>query len=199
VSSSSTTPSDKPASIVGAIILAGGQGSRVGFQDKGLLQWQGHALIDQVIARIHPQVKSIVISANRHIDGYQQRGFQVIADQLPDFAGPLAGIASCLALVDSELVLTVPCDMPLLPSDLVLRLQQAITQNNADCAVAMDGSHSQYLVALYRRTALLALPQALNEGVRAVRHWQQRIHAVTVDFSDEAACFGNFNTPGQLG
>lgn len=164
-----------------------------------MLQWQGHALIDQVIARIHPQVKSIVISANRHIDQYQQRGFPVAVDQLPDFAGPLAGIASCLALIDSEFVLTVPCDMPLLPPDLVSRLQQAIAQHNADCAVAMDGTHSQYLVALYRRTALLVLPQVLNEGVRAVKQWQQWIRGVTVDFSDEAACFGNFNTPGQLG
>lgn len=164
-----------------------------------MLQWQGHALIDQVIARIRPQVKSIVISVNRHIDQYQQRGFPVAADQLPDFEGPLAGIASCLALVDSEFVLTVPCDMPLLPADLVARLQQVIEHDNADCAVAMDGTHSQYLVALYRRTALLVLPLVLSEGVRAVKHWQQRIHGVTVDFSDEAASFGNFNTPGQLG
>jgi molybdenum cofactor guanylyltransferase len=181
-----------------AIILAGGQGSRVSFQDKGLLQWRDRALIDHVIARIHPHVENIVISANRHVTEYQQRGFPVVVDQPPDFAGPLAGIVSCLAHIDSEFVLTVPCDMPLLPSDLVQRLQHTIAQNNADCVVAFDGSYSQYLVALYRHKALLALPQALNEGVRAVRHWQQRIRAVTADFSDEAACFGNFNTLAQL-
>jgi len=200
VLSSSTTSDKTILPGVTAIVLAGGQGARVGFQDKGLLQWRDRALIDHVIARIQPQVENIIVSANRHILEYQQRGFLVVSDQQPDFAGPLAGITSCLALVDTEFVLTVPCDMPLLPSDLISRLQRVIPQDSVvDCTVATDGSYCQYLVALYRRTALLALPQALEDGVRAVKHWQQRIRAVTVDFSDAAACFGNFNTLEQLG
>jgi len=183
-SSSIPSSSDKTAAQhISAIILAGGEGSRVDFNDKGLLQWRDRALVDHVIECIRPQVDDLVISANRH---------------MPDFAGPLAGIAACHTHINSDFVLTVPCDMPLLPADLVSRLRIAIGQGNTDCAVARDGTYSQYLVALYRNTALLALPDALRDGIRAVRQWQKRIHTVTVDFADEATCFGNFNTIGQL-
>jgi molybdenum cofactor guanylyltransferase len=198
-SSSIPSSSDKTAAQhISAIILAGGEGSRVDFNDKGLLQWRDRALVDHVIECIRPQVDDLVISANRHIEQYQTRGFHVVEDLLPDFAGPLAGIAACHTHINSDFVLTVPCDMPLLPADLVSRLRIAIGQGNTDCAVARDGTYSQYLVALYRNTALLALPDALRDGIRAVRQWQKRIHTVTVDFADEATCFGNFNTIGQL-
>jgi molybdopterin-guanine dinucleotide biosynthesis protein A len=184
---------------VSAIILAGGQGSRVDSRDKGLLQWRGRALIDHTIENLRPQLGTIVISANRHIEQYRQRGFAVVMDQLPDFPGPLAGIAAAFAHTSSDFVLTVPCDMPLLPKDLVSRLLSAFEQDDIDCAVAHDGTYSQYLVALYRSSALPGLPDALNEGVRAVKHWQQRIHCRMMDFADEAACFENFNTLGDLG
>jgi molybdopterin-guanine dinucleotide biosynthesis protein A len=190
--------SDKPSQHVSAIILAGGEGSRVGYRDKGLLVWRGRQLIDHVIENLRTQVDAIVISANRHIEQYQQRGFAVVADVMPDFSGPLAGIAAAYAQINADYVLTVPCDMPQLPRDLAARLLSAITHDGIDCAVAQDGTYSQYLVALYRSSALLQLPDALDEGVRAARQWQQRIRSVTVDFSDQAACFGNFNTLGQF-
>lgn len=179
---------------ISAIVLAGGEGSRVGYRDKGLLPWKGRPLIDWVIDCIRPQTSDIVISANRHLEQYRMRGFAVISDTLPDFAGPLAGIAGGHAQVRGELVLTVPCDMPLLPPDLVSRLQQALEHGNADAAIAFDGSHTQYLVALYRNHVLKALPDVMNEGVRAVKHWLARVDHVIVDFSAEASCFGNFNT-----
>lgn len=192
------SPSSNTSARIGAIILAGGQGSRVEYRDKGLLQWRNRALIDHVIESVRPQVDVIVISANRHVAEYQQRGFPVAVDTLPDFAGPLAGIAACHAQLNTDFVLTAPCDMPLLPADTVARLLGGLSRSGADCAVAQDGSYSQYLVALYRSDALRALPAALNDGVRAVRHWQQRIRSVAVDFSDQAAGFGNFNTLVQL-
>lgn len=163
------------------------------------MPWRGRQLIDHVIANLQPQVDAIVISANRHIEQYQQRGFDVVADLMPGFCGPLAGIAAACARITADFVLTIPCDMPQLPGDLVARLQSAIAHDGIDCAVAHDGTYSQYLVALYRSSVLLQLPHALDEGVRAARQWQQRIRSVVVDFSDQAACFGNFNTLGQLG
>lgn len=182
-----------PSPKVSAIILAGGLGSRVGYRNKGLLPWHGRPMVDWVIAAIRDHVDEIIISANRDIEQYRARGYAVVCDEMEEHAGPLAGIASCFARTRGELILTAPCDMPQLPADLVPRLLQTLQQRPVDVALADDGSHTQYLVALYRKTSLETLPVALRDGVRAVRHYLATLDAATVDFSDEAAGFDNVN------
>ena len=78
------------------LILAGGRAQRMGGQDKGLLQLNNHAMIEYVIAALSTQVATLMINANRNIQAYQQFGHPVIADQLTDFQGPLAGMVLSL-------------------------------------------------------------------------------------------------------
>jgi len=179
---------------ISAIILAGGLGSRVGYRNKGLLPWNNRPMVDWVIDVVRKQVDEIVISANGDIDQYQARGYTVVSDEMENYSGPLAGIASCFAQAHGELILTAPCDMPLLPANLVFRLLTSLQQSGADVALANDGAHAQYLVALYRRSALETLPVALHDGVRAVRHYLDRLNTTVVDFSDQAHCFDNLNS-----
>jgi molybdenum cofactor guanylyltransferase len=177
---------------ISAIVLAGGKGSRVGFRNKGLLLWNDWALIDWVLDRVGDQVDDIVISANADIAEYSMRGYPVVEDANVD-AGPLAGIDSCLVKTQGDYVLTVPCDTPQLPYDLVARLQHGLLDTSVDVAVADDGTYKQYLVALYRREALKQLRPALQQGVRAVRDFQAQLATCPVDFSDCADAFANLN------
>lgn len=97
---------------VAAVILAGGQGRRMGGADKGLLDYRGRPLVEWVLDALAPQVAEILISANRNLDRYARYGRRVLPDALPDFPGPLAGVLAALDAVDTEWLLAVPCDTP---------------------------------------------------------------------------------------
>ena len=192
----SISASSPPA--VTAVILAGGQGSRMGGSDKGLVMFRGKPLVQHVIERIAPQTRKIVISANRSRERYEEFGYPVIADTLPDFPGPLAGILAALESIDSDILLAVPCDTPLLPDDLVQRLLKALTKNSADIAIPFDGERVQPAVMLMRRCVAADLRDYLISGERKVQWWLKRHHTVQADFSGEAAAFANLNTLADL-
>ena len=111
-----------------AVILAGGKGSRLGGQDKGLVDYNGKLLIEHVLERITPQVSTVLINANRNVDTYKQYGFPVINDDLSDFQGPLAGFASAMRASTTSHILTLPCDGPLLPLDLASRMLKKLSE-----------------------------------------------------------------------
>src|SRR6476659_11492992 len=121
---------------VTGLVLAGGQGSRMGGVDKGLQTFRGKPMVAHVIERLAPQVDELLINANRNPDDYARFGHRVIADEIPGFAGPLAGFERGLAHASGELVVTVPCDSPFLPHDLVARLRESLEREGADVAVA---------------------------------------------------------------
>src|SRR3982751_6760784 len=100
-----------PSEVTG-VVLAGGQGSRMGGVDKGLQPFRGKPMVAHVIERLAPQVDELLINANRNSDDYARFGHRVIADEIAGFAGPLAGFERGLAHAHGELVLTVPCDSP---------------------------------------------------------------------------------------
>ena len=104
---------------VTGVVLAGGQGSRMGGVDKGLQEFRGKPMAAHAIERLAPQVDEILINANRNPEAYARFGYRVIADEIEGFAGPLAGFERGLAHAAGELVVTVPCDSPFLPADLV--------------------------------------------------------------------------------
>src|SRR5687767_9816016 len=108
---------------VTGVILAGGQGSRMGGIDKGLRDFRGRPLVGHAIERLAPQVDELLINANRNPEAYARFGYPVIADEIPGFAGPLAGFERGLAHARGDLVVTAPCDSPFLPADLVERLR----------------------------------------------------------------------------
>ena len=115
-----------------AVVLAGGRGSRLKGRDKGLVEVAGKALISHVIERIQPHVKEVIISANRNGDKYASKGYQVLPDEFEagEYAGPLAGVLAGLDNCDTEFLLTVPCDTPCLPDNLVEQLSDKVNEDH---------------------------------------------------------------------
>ena len=188
-------PASDPAAITAAI-LAGGEGRRVGGEDKGLLPLSGRPLIAHVIAALRGQAGSILICANRNADRYAQFA-PVIADGGSEFRGPLAGIATALRACKSEWLLTVPVDCPRPPRDLAVRLRDAALAENRDVAAAFDGTRVQPLFALYRRTLAAYAEDALKSDMPVIR-WQQGLHRALADFSTRAQEFSNLNTSEEF-
>jgi molybdenum cofactor guanylyltransferase len=179
-----------------AVILAGGQGSRLGGVDKGLLKLNQLSLVQHVIARIKPQVSNIIISANQNIGIYSKLGFPVYEDGTSDFAGPLAGILKALQRCQSEWLLTVPVDSPFIPDDLALRLSENIQNNKI--SIPDDGKYLHPTFALIHKSLESSLNNFLQQGERKARVWmQQQAHSI-VDFSDKPSAFININTADDL-
>ena len=185
-------------STVTAVILAGGKGSRIGGQDKGLITFNGKPMIEHLLERIRPQTPNIIINANRNQTRYQQYGYPVISDQMDDFQGPLAGFSSAIKAVDTDYILTLPCDGPLLPLDLLTRLMSAATHNQHNKPIVVhDGKRLQPVYALIPVTLGESLDQFLSEGGRQIRQWYETDEFITVDFSDSVDAFTNINTEQQ--
>jgi len=179
-----------------AVILAGGQGSRLGGVDKGLIQLQQMSLVQHVINRIKPQVTEIIISANRNLDVYTNLGYPVYTDEVSNFAGPLAGILKALQHCQSEWLLTIPADSPFIADDLTRRLIQNVEDNKI--AIAHDGERLQPTFSLIHKSLESSLKDFLQKGERKTRVWiQQQPHTI-VDFSDQADDFININTQEEL-
>ena len=180
--------------MISGIILAGGESRRMAGEDKGLLLFAGQPLIAHTIARIAPQVDELIINANRHSAEYCQFGYPLISDDTPGFLGPLAGMLAGLKASTHEWVLTVACDTPFLPRDLVKSLQ--VATHNADLVVAST-TRRHPTVMLCRRSLATNLASALDQGERKVQNWQAKQRLAIVTFTDESA-FANINTPEQL-
>lgn len=183
------------------LILAGGRGMRMGGVDKGLQTLQDQPMIAHVIHRLHLQVDRIMINANQNLDRYRVFNFPVWPDEKNDYAGPLAGMQAGLLHCATPYMLTVPCDTPMLATDLVSKLAMALEQSEADIAVANtkegDRVHRQPVFCLMKKTVLPNLNSALERGVRKVDQWLAENKTVDVVFDDEAA-FANINTLEEL-
>lgn len=186
---------DKLADVTG-LILAGGAGRRMGGADKGLLPHCGRPLVAHAIERLAPQVGTLLISANRHPDIYRAFGYPVVPDPLPDYPGPLAGIAAGLTACTTPWLLVCPCDCPRLPLDLARQLRAAAEREDAAIAVASTAGRLQPTFQLCRRELLPALERHLLAGGRKVGAWCHEQGAVAVEFAADA--FANLNSPGEL-
>lgn len=178
------------------LILAGGAGRRVGGQDKGLIEWRDKPLVEHVYDRIASQVGQLVISCNRNVDDYKRYGTTTVIDTRLDFQGPLAGLEAASQIVETEFVVVVACDIPLIPLDLVSRLMSPLIEPNSNApelSYAHDGHRGQFLCAAMRQRSLLSISGFLEQGHRAVQQWYQSIDAVSVDFSDQPSAFTNLN------
>ena len=186
------------ASAITGLILAGGRGSRLGGQDKGLLSFRGRPLVEWVLAGLKPQVGTILISANRNLAAYARYGYPVLPDALADYPGPLAGIREGLQAASTSWLLAVPCDVPHLPPDCAARLLQAASAQHAQAAYARAAGESHDAVLLMQRSLTAALEAYLQSGGRSVHGFLARQGALAVDFDDPQA-FANLNTPQDLG
>jgi len=185
-------------STISGLVLAGGQGSRMGGVDKGLQPFRGKPMVAHVIERLAPQVDELLINANRNPDDYARFGHRVIADEIAGFAGPLAGFERGLAHARGELVVTVPCDSPFLPADLVARLHERLEAAKAELAVAKTGDQSHPVFCLMRREVLPSLQQFLGSGQRKIDKWYSVLRVEEVAFDDDPDAFLNINTREEL-
>jgi molybdopterin-guanine dinucleotide biosynthesis protein A len=181
---------------VTGIVLAGGQGRRMGGVDKGLQLLHGKPMVVTVLQRLAPQVSEILINANQNLEAYARFGHRVIPDAIGGFAGPLAGLHACLSEAKHERVLTVPCDSPFLPLDLLSRLGNQLGEN--DLAVAKTGTQPHPVFALVRTSVKANLEHFLMKGGRKIDAWYSMLKVIEVPFDDEADAFRNINTREEL-
>ena len=183
---------------VTGIVLAGGLGRRMGGVDKGLVELDGKPMAAHAIARLAPQVATIVVNANRNADRYAALGYPVVSDDVGGFAGPLAGLHAGLSRTRTPYAVTVPCDSPFLPDDLVARLGDALARDDAQLAVARTFDQPHPVFALVRADLFANLAAFLAGGGRKIDGWYAALRSVEVPFDDCADAFRNINTPEEM-
>ena len=192
------------------LILAGGRGTRMGGVDKGLQNFNGIPMALHTMMRLQTQVGHIIINANRNLAAYESFGASVWPDVLDDYAGPLAGFLTGLERCETPYLVTVPCDTPMFPQDLVARLAQALEQNQAEIAMAAApeiDKHGQITVrtqpvfCLLRMELLESLVAFTQGGGRKIDAWTAQHKTVVVPFDrpgDNRSAFSNANTLAEL-
>jgi molybdenum cofactor guanylyltransferase len=180
-----------------ALVLAGGRATRMGGTDKGLVELAGRPMIAHVLAALAPQVERVLINANRNLDRYAEFGWPVVPDEDAGFLGPLAGLAAGLRAARTPLLLTAPCDCPLLAPDLVARLYCALERERAEIAVPFDGERLQPVFALVKRELRDSLVAYLGGGDRKIDRWFEQHRLARADFSDRPENFVNVNDPQE--
>lgn len=186
---------------ISGLLLAGGLARRMqphegASLDKGLLPFRGRPLAACVIERLRPQVSRLVINANRHLDTWRVFGYPIVQDLIPGHPGPLAGLHAAFATGGSPWWVTVPCDTPFLPLDLVTRLRHALRHPSDRLAVAVQAGRWQPVFMLAHESLLPALTQRLQGGHGRLEDWLRSQGAIPVPFDDEHA-FCNLNTPQE--
>lgn len=209
----------QPPNITG-LVLAGGQGARMGGLDKGLQPFRGVPLALHALRRLQPQVGACMLSANRNLAAYAAFGVPVWPDARsdgqsgqPDHAGPLAGFLSGLAHCSTPWLLTVPCDTPLFPTDLAARMAAALTRTGAHMAMAAAPElpaggnpaaprlRAQPVFCLLSTRLRSSLQDYVHSGGRKIAAWAERQHCVLLPFDqpgDDPRAFANANTVAEL-
>ena len=196
------------------VVLAGGRGSRMGGVDKGLQNFRGMPLALHTLLRLGPQVGEAMVNANRNLAAYESFGVPVWPDASADYAGPLAGFLVALERCETAYLVTVPCDTPLFPADLVARLAEALEREGADIAMASapeedPGSESgagsqlrpQPVFSLLRHALMESLVRFTQGGGRKIDAWTAQHKTVLVPFDrpgDDPSAFFNANTLAEL-
>ncbi len=184
------------------LILAGGRAQRMGGIDKGLIPFHDKPLIEFAIARLKPQVQTLVINANRNITQYASYGYPVIMDETLDFSGPLAGYSVGLKACKTPYLLTSPCDSPLLPSNLAELLSAEMDRGDFQLVYASSKEANgklwaQPVFCLMRSDLQDALLSFLQKGDLKIDRWFKELRSSTVIF-DDPQVFANVNTPEEL-
>ena len=186
---------------ISGLILAGGRATRMGGVDKGLQLHLGLPLAQHALNRLRPQVAALMLNANRNLPAYQAMGVPVWPDETPDFPGPLAGMLAGLSHCRTGYLVTVPCDSPNFPADLVARLAQGLENAGADLATAYTreaGELRAQPVFCLMKTALRDRLRAfIDSGERKTGLFAAQNHGAKVIF-DDAAGFANANTLPEL-
>ena len=189
------------------VILAGGRATRMGGVDKGLQTVQGIPMALLSLLRLSPQVGEVMINANRNLGAYESMGVPVWPDSMSGFPGPLAGFVTALERCETAYLVTVPCDTPRFPDDLVDRLAAALEADDAEIAMVatqepgQDGGdavwRTQPVFCLMRADLLASLVAFTSAGNRKIDSWTALHRCVEVRF-DDADAFVGANTIAEL-
>ena len=187
------------------LVLAGGLARRMGGGDKALIRIGNETILERTLARLSPQVDGIVLNANGNLARFASFGLPVVADSVPDFAGPLAGILAGLDWIaankpDTEWVVSVPGDCPFLPRDLVVKLHEAREHENKPLACAHSGDWRHPVVGLWQVALRESLRHAITaEDLRKIEVWTARYGVALADWPTEPVDpFFNVNTPEDV-
>jgi molybdopterin-guanine dinucleotide biosynthesis protein A len=196
-------PSPAPPTL--GVLLAGGLARRMGGGDKPLRAIAGRTILERVVERVAPQCDGLVLNANGDPARFADTGLTVVADDVPDFAGPLAGVLAGLdwaAANRPEIawILTAAADTPFLPADLVERLHAARVTAGAELACAETGGQRHNVDALWPVSLREPLRAALvEEGLRRVDRFTARYRLATAEWPTEPVDpFFNANTPEDM-
>jgi molybdenum cofactor guanylyltransferase len=187
------------------LVLAGGLARRMGGGDKALIRIGDETILQRALARLTPQVNGIVLNVNGDPARFAPFGLPVVADSVPDFAGPLAGILAGLDWVAANRpsvawVASVPGDCPFLPRDLVARLHDARVAENKPLACAHSGDWRHPVVGLWPVALREDLRHAITvEDLRKIEVWTARHGVALADWPTEPIDpFFNVNTPEDV-
>ncbi len=198
------------AADITGLILAGGRGSRMGGVDKGLQNFNGMPLALHTLMRLQLQVGRVMINANRNLSAYESFGAEVWPDVLADYAGPLAGFLTGLERCETPYLVSVPCDTPRFPLDLVERLASALEREDAEIAMAAGPEtdeqgqvkvRTQPVFCLLRVDLLESLVKFTQGSGRKIDAWTAQHKTVVVPFDqtgDDPLAFSNANTLAEL-
>ncbi len=183
---------------VTAVILAGGRALRFQGEDKGLIELARRPLAAWVAERLSGHVAEVLINANRNLGRYAAMGHTLVPDYLPEHPGPLAGLLAAARTAQQEWLLSVPCDTPFLPLDLVGQLHDHALASQVKMARAADETGTHFAIMLVHRELIADLEDFVHSGGRQVQAWQARHASETIYFGDDPYAFINLNTPDQL-
>ena len=196
-----TAPTAIAAPDITGLVLAGGRASRMGGVDKGLQTHRGMPMALYTLLRLQRQVGVVMVNANRNLAAYEAMGVAVWPDALPDYPGPLAGFLAGLGRCSTPYLVTVPCDTPRFPTDLVQRLGQALIADDAELAMAASVGAGQRqpepVFCLMRRELADSLARFVAGGQRKIDRWTAQHRCALVPF-DEPGAFFNANTLDEL-
>lgn len=181
------------------VVLAGGQGQRMGGQDKGLIPFSGKPMIGWTLDCVRPYTKQLIISCNRNIGNYLPYGDSVVCDRISGFLGPLAGIHAALEVVQSPSLLVLPCDTPYINAPLIERLI-GVSQKHPDSIVMLaENEYFHPLHAIIPSALSADLESFLLDGQRSVRSWYARHDLIKVAVAaTELNALKNVNSPRDL-
>ncbi len=183
------------------LVLAGGRGSRMGGVDKGLQNFRGMPLAMHALLRLQAQVGETLLNANRNIAAYESMGVPVWPDAVPDYPGPLAGFLAGLERCETPYLIVVPCDSPLFPEDLVVRLAESFADESTEIAVAAtrdgDTLQAQPVFCMMRAALMESLVRFIHGGQRKIDRWTA-LHATRLVAFENAEAFANANTMDEL-
>jgi len=188
----------KNKTTVTGVILAGGLARRMNNQDKGLINYKGRPMVSYAIAALASVTDQSIINANRNQERYAQFGLPVVADQTDSFDGPLAGVLTAMIHADTDVLVVMPCDSPLIRAEHLQKLLTTRAENDADVAVAFDGERLHPVFLAVKTSLKTSLQDYLTSGQRKADRWLEQQKMVKADFRNEPEIFININTLTEL-